>query len=244
MTSDELLAAEFVLGLLEGEDLLAARARAQSDAAFAEKITYWQDRLAPLADTIAPRTPRAELWPRIEAALASESEAAGSESAKIVSLRRNLRRWQWAGGFSAAAAVVLAFLALPQLISPGLDTDERLPTAVQQARLAATMPIEGTPLSLALTYLPEDDSLLVGAVGLAADGVHDHEIWFVPDSGGDLVSLGVVTPGRVVAHNVPERVARALHEGSQLVLTREPLGGKPPDTAAGPVVAEARFTTI
>ena len=224
MTSDELLAAEFVLGLLEGEDLLAARARAQSDAAFAEKITYWQDRLAPLADTIAPRTPRAELWPRIEAALASESEAAGSESAKIVSLRRNLRRWQWAGGFSAAAAVVLAFLALPQLI--------------------ATMPIEGTPLSLALTYLPEDDSLLVGAVGLAADGVHDHEIWFVPDSGGDLVSLGVVTPGRVVAHDVPERVARALHEGSQLVLTREPLGGKPPDTAAGPVVAEARFTTI
>jgi len=37
MTSDELLAAEFVLGLLEGEDLLAARARAQSDAAFAEE---------------------------------------------------------------------------------------------------------------------------------------------------------------------------------------------------------------
>ena len=82
------------------------------------------------------------------------------------------------------------------------------------------------------------------AVGLAADGVHDHEIWFVPDRGGDLVSLGVVTPGRVVAHDVPERVARALREGSQLVLTREPLGGKPPDTAAGPVVAEARFTTI
>ena len=172
MTSDELLAAEFVLGLLEGEDLLAARARAQSDAAFAEEIAIWQDRLAPLADMMAPRTPRAELWPRIEAALASESEADGSESAKIVSLRRNLRRWQWAGGFSAAAAIVLAFLALPQLISPGLDTDERLPTAVQQARLAATMPIEGTPLSLALTYLPEDDSLLVGAVGLAADGVH------------------------------------------------------------------------
>ena len=57
MTSDELLAAEFVLGLLEGEDLLAARARAKSDAAFAEEIAIWQDRLAPLADTIAPRTP-------------------------------------------------------------------------------------------------------------------------------------------------------------------------------------------
>ena len=32
--------------------------------------------------------------------------------------------------------------------------------------------------------------------------------------------------------------------GSQLLLTREPLGGKPVDSAAGPVVAEAEFATI
>jgi len=80
-------------------------------------------------------------------------------------------------------------------------------------------------------------------VGLEADGVHDHEIWFVPPE-GELVSLGVVTPGEVVAHSVPESVARTLHDGSQLLLTREPLGGKPEDSAAGPVVAEAEFATI
>ena len=166
MSSDELLAAEFVLGLLEGEDLLAARARAQSDATFAEKITYWQDRLAPLADTIAPRTPRAELWPRIEAALASgersgwkrkrEDRIAAQEFAALA-----MGRWVQRGRRDRARLPRTAPAHLP-----GLDTDERLPTAVQQARLAATMPIEGTPLSLALTYLPEDDSLLVGAVGL------------------------------------------------------------------------------
>ena len=105
------------------------------------------------------------------------------------------------------------------------------------------MPIEGTPLRLDFTYLPEEDSLLVGAVGLTADGVHDHEIWFVPPE-GELVSLGVVTPGKIVAHSVPESVARALNDGSQLVLTREPLGGKPVGVEAGPVVAEARFATI
>ena len=57
-------------------------------------------------------------------------------------------------------------------------------------------------------------------------------------------TLGIVTPGKVVAHDVPDAVAQALHDGSQLVLTREPLGGKPADAGAGPVVAEARFTAI
>ncbi len=238
MTADQTLAAEYALGLLEGEELLAARAREARDATFAAEVAQWQARLAPLADDIHPRMPRAEVWQRIEAELGSDP---GGE---VVSLRRSLRRWQWIGGLSAAAAMVLAFFALPQLAGP----DDQAPTIAQapvegQPMLAANMPIEGTPLSLDFTYLPEEDSLLVGAVGLSADGVHDHEIWFVPEE-GDLVSLGIVTPGKVVAHNVPADVARALHDGSQLVLTREPLGGKPVDADAGPVVAETRFTTI
>lgn len=239
MTPDQSLAAEYALGLLEGEDLLAARAREAADARFAAEVTLWQERLAPLADAVTPRMPRAEVWKQIEAELARDDG-----SAEVVSLRRSLRRWQWAGGLSAAAAVALAFLALPQLSGPedpgaGIAGGSAEPSPL----LAANMPIEGTPLSLDFTYLPEKDSLLVGAVGLTADGVHDHEIWFVPRE-GDLVSLGIVTPGKVVAHAVPADVARALESGSQLLLTREPLGGKPAGSDAGPVVAEARFTII
>ena len=239
MTGDQTLAAEYALGLLEGEELLAARARVASDALFAAEVDHWHERLAPLADRIPPRLPRAEVWERIEAELSRDTG-----SAEVVSLRRSLRRWQWAGGLSAAAAVVLAFLALPQLTGPG-DTlpDIAQGPATAGPPLAANMSIAGTPLRLDFTYLPAEDSLLVGAIGLTADGVHDHEIWFVPPE-GELVSLGIVTPGKVVAHDVPDAVARALHDGSQLVLTREPLGGKPADAGAGPVVAEARFTAI
>lgn len=239
MSEENILVAEYALGLLEGEDLLAARAREAGDPAFAAQVARWQDRFAPLADAIPPRLPRAEVWQRIEAELAGDNG-----TADVVALRRSLRRWRWAGGVSAAAATILAFLALPQM----LGSPEPAPGVVQgpaanQKILAANMPIEGTPLRLDFTYLPEEDSLLVGAVGLTADGVHDHEIWFVPPE-GELVSLGVVTPGKIVAHSVPESVARALNDGSQLVLTREPLGGKPVGVEAGPVVAEARFATI
>ncbi|MEX0341203.1 MAG: hypothetical protein AB3N06_01320, partial [Erythrobacter sp.] len=151
MTSDETLAAEYALGLLEGEELLAARARETSDAAFAIAVARWQERLAPLADDIDPRMPREEVWQRIEAELASDDG-----SADIVSLRRRLRRWQWAGGLSAAAAVVLAFLALPQLSGPGAPAPDIAAVPDSGAPLlAANMPIEGTPLSLDFTYLPE-----------------------------------------------------------------------------------------
>ena len=70
-----------------------------SDALFAAEVDQWHDRLAPLADHIPPRLPRAEVWERIEAELSRDTG-----SAEVVSLRRSLRRWQWAGGLSAAAA--------------------------------------------------------------------------------------------------------------------------------------------
>ena len=218
MTADETLAAEYALGLLEGEELLAARSRENSDPAFAADVARWQERLAPLADAVHPRMPREEVWQRIEAELAGDDG-----SAEVVTLRRSLRRWQWAGGLSAAAAVALAFLALPQLTGPG----EPAPGIAQAPGsdtplLAANMPIEGTPLSLDFTYLPEKDSLLVGAVGLTADGVHDHEIWFVPEE-GDLVSLTSTDSGTQIQAAVyvlppgalPKNVPRQLYRGSK-----------------------------
>lgn len=244
MTDDQVLAAEYALGLLEGEALMAARAKVASDSAFAAEVERWNLQLAPLADTIPPRTPRSEIWERIRAELASSPI-----DGEVVALRRRVRRWQWIGGLSAAAAIALAFVALlPQTPAPGPGTGTASDPIAQRpggtaAKLAANMPIEGTALSLDLTYLPAESSLLVGAVGLSADGVHDHEIWFVPEE-GDPVSLGVVTPGKVVAHTVPSGVVDEVHEGSRLLLSREPLGGKPADAAVGPVVAEARFTTI
>ncbi len=236
---DTVMAAEYALGLLEGEELLAARAREPSDGAFAAEVAQWQDRLAPLADDIDPRMPRAEVWAKIEAVMGADAG-----TAQVVSLRRKVRRWQWVGGISAAAAVALAVFALPLRQAPDSPSGTIASgPALTQPPLAANMPIEGTPLRLDLTYLPDAHSLLVTAVGLSADGVHDHEIWLVPDE-GELISLGVVTPGEVTAHEVPIEVAPRIHGGSQLLLTREPLGGKPPQAEAGPVVAEARFTAI
>jgi anti-sigma-K factor RskA len=110
--------------------------------------------------------------------------------------------------------------------------------------LVAQVPIGESGLRLDVTYIPETGEMLVGAIGLTADGVHDHELWLVPTDGSDLQSLGVVAPGLVARMELPEDVTRNLASGVGLVLTREPIGGKPEGVDAGPVVAEGAFSKV
>lgn len=239
LTGDDLTAAEFALGLLEGVELLTAKGRLAREPQFAARVAHWEVQLAPMLDDVASAEPSPALWRRIEAAIdAAKSEGGAAE---IVALERRLRRWKWATGLSsAAAAVALAFLAIPSGPAPSPEDSSAQP---DEALLFANVPIEGTPLSLDLTYLPEKRELLVAAVGLTHDGVHDHELWLVKPDGG-VESLGIVTPGEVRAHSVPADYSPMMADGTQLLLTREPLGGKPEGVEAGPVVASGAFSRI
>ena len=232
----DMTAAEYVLGLLEGEDLLAARGREATDPAFAAEVARWSEQLAPLLDEISPALPREEIWRRIEAEL--DAQAPG---AQVVELQARLRRWQWLGGASAAAAV--AAIALTFIAAPSTQTIAPAPEA-PQAPLAASVPIADTDLRLAVTYLPASEELLVSASGLTADGVHDHELWLDPQDDTPLLSLGVVVPGEERRVRLEPAVAARMADGSPLLLTREPLGGKPEGLDAGPVVAQGQLKKI
>lgn len=228
MTERDFLAAELALGLLEGEELLAARGLAASDPSFADLVADWESKLAPLLDEIGALEPGSELWGKIAAAL--DAEPSGGE---VIELRRRLRRWQWSAGLSAAAALVLAVLAGPILLTPR--------PADVPAPLVATFALPSTEVRLGLTYLPERGDMVVSAAGLAADGVHDHELWLVPPQ-GKTISLGVVVPGESRRVHLPEALAARLGEGVTLALTREPLGGSA-GREPGPVVATTKFSS-
>lgn len=249
---DPMLAAEFSLGLLESEELLAARQKLTTDKDFAWRKDWWDDWFVPLSDNVAGAEPSAEVWQRIEAAVAAQSGGAevvaipsapqaANDDGLVADLKGRIRRWQWTAGLtSAAAAVALAVMVFAPGSSPA---PEGAPQIAAADPLMATVPIGDTGLRLDLTYLPESERMMVTAIGLTADGVHDHELWLVPAE-GDLQSLGVVTPGEVVSVNLPKDVARNILNGSEVVLTREPLGGKPADQDAGPVVAQGAFQEV
>ncbi len=234
----EILAAEYVLGLLDAEARLQARGLMASEAAFAASVARWEDRLAPLLDIMPPAAPDGDVWQRIQTAL-DQGDLAEEPVIEVLALRRRVRQWKIATGFAAAAAVVLAFLALPMTRGPGPGAIPAQQIAAADP-LVASIPIGDTPLRLGVTYLPDREEMLVSASGLTADGVHDHELWLVtPDEGAK--SLGVVVAGEERRMAVGAALAQRIEDGAQLVLTREPLGGAVPGTEAGPVVASGKL---
>lgn len=242
MTPRETLAAEWVLGLLEGEELLRARAMAARDPAFADEIARWEEHFAPLLDRLGEAEPSSAVWQSIAAAtLEAESDGGPPVSAEIVSLKASRDRWRLLGGFSAAAAAALAIVVMTGPVSDAVDP--AAPVVADGALLAANIPIGETDLRLALTYVPGRDVMTVSSAGLTADGVHDHELWLV-DRAGELHSLGVIVPGEEASVVIAPELSEEFLDGSRLLLTREPLGGKPEGVDAGPVVAEGAFRTI
>lgn len=231
---DPLIAAEWALGLLEGEELLAARARHSIEPDFAWRKEWWDNWFAPLADEIAPADPAPQVWERIAAAV----NAPAPLSAKVVTLQARVKRWQIVSLLtSAAAAIVLMVSVFGPATGPA-------PTPAKTAPLVAAVPIGDGGLRLDVTFVPATQQMLVSAVGLTADGVHDHELWLAPSDGSAPQSLGVVAPGEVRSMSLPAAVTRNLGSGAEVVLTREPLGGKPEGAAAGPVVARGAFAPV
>lgn len=251
---DPMIAAEYALGLLEGEEMLAARGKVASDDAFAWRKAWWDNWFAPLTDDMKGAEPGPHVWAAIAAgldasrAVQAEAELAGGggSAANVIDLEARVRRWQWTAGLtSAVAAVLLAVLIFAPnsgpLTAPGSVEGSVVTTSDP---LVAQVPIGDTDLRLDVTYIPESERLLVGAIGLTADGVHDHELWLVPSDGGALQSLGVVAPGQVRSVKLSENIIAKLDDGVGLVLTREPIGGKPDGQDAGPVVAEGAFSPV
>jgi anti-sigma-K factor RskA len=247
---DPMIAAEWSLGLLEGEELLAARGKFASDPGFAARKGWWDDWFAPLTDALPGAEPGAHVWDAIAARVAVQQAVASapanaSPPTNVIALEARVRRWQWVAGLtSAAAAVALALLAFAPGNTPVGGPGTAPAQIAAAAPLVATVPIGETGLRLDVTYIPESERMLVAAIGLPADGVHDHELWLVPADGGALQSLGVVVPGEVRSMALPQAITAKLGNGASLVLTREPIGGKPEGVDAGPVVAKGAFTRV
>ena len=245
---DPMIAAEWALGLLEGEELLAARGKAATDPHFAWRKEWWDDWFAPLTDGMAGAEPGDQVWNGIAARIAAQQATAEVAAASpeapavnVVALEARVRRWQWVAGISSMAAAV----ALALFLSSPLGSPVAPPVQIAAAEpMVATVPIGETGLRLDVTYIPESEKMLVAAIGLTADGVHDHELWLVPADGSALQSLGVVAPGEVRSMALPAAVTAKLSDGASLVLTREPIGGKPEGVDAGPVVAKGAFSRV
>ena len=119
MTDDERdrLAAEYVLGLLEGEEAARAERLLAGDRAFAADVERWRTHFAELDATAAPAPLSDALWHRIEAGIAAEDRPDAVRVTPLIvpdprnafrALWRSLSFWRMAGLAMTAASLLLA----------------------------------------------------------------------------------------------------------------------------------------
>jgi len=95
LTEDDIaLAGEYVLGTLAHEQRQDAARRLVTDPAFAREVEAWETRLDPMLADLAPLSPPAALWKRIDAQLFAPSRAASP--------------WRWLAAASAFSTAILA----------------------------------------------------------------------------------------------------------------------------------------
>jgi anti-sigma-K factor RskA len=234
------LAAEHVLGLLDGEECARADRLLATDAVFVQAVARWRERLAELDETATPRPPAEALWRRIENNLAPAQPVRASDPTPVVvpdpfsafkALWRNLAFWRVAGLASAAAALLLAI---------GLAT-----VATQRPRtpvLVAVLLSEGTSRPAAVVNAFADgraELIPLEAINVPPDRAL--EIWTLWDRAVGPRSIGLINEARTLRlnlENLPKPAPNQLFE-----ITLEPKTGSPTGRPTGPILMKGTTST-
>jgi len=227
----DLLAGEYVLGVLDEAQRRDVQARIAGDPTFARLVSDWERSLEPLHAEFAPAEVPASVWPSIRRRLGWEPQPEAPRG-----LWWSVGFWRAATGFAAAAAVA-AIVIGPQWQSPAPP-----PVAEEQAAKPVTTLAQddGRPAWLA-SVDPVRGTVLMVPVPAAADSQgRVPELWLIPP-GEAARSLGLVSIDKSHTVAVPAALRQALAAGSTLAVTLEPPGGAPAGVATGPIVAKGQI---
>jgi anti-sigma-K factor RskA len=231
MTMDEdreILAAEYALGTLDAAERAEAERLIASDAAFAERVSFWDRRLTLLAEAVEGVEPPASVWPKILAALPGATTLAGtpSGSAEVIDLNRRLKRWRAATYIaSAIAASLLLFVGLRDVLQPKPEL----------GRYVAVLQADKVSPGFLLTVDLRTKEFTVRRVGAETPRDRSFELWLVHDKFPAPRSLGVIGDHEFTRSQLAAYDPQIINEATYAV-TVEPPGGSPTGVATGPIV--------
>lgn len=226
---DNDLAAEYALGVLEGDALARARSLAERDPSFRAEVARWTGRLAPLLEDVEPAAPPQDVWSRIEARIED-----GTGSGNIVALRRRVTLWR---GIAGASSAIAAGLAVLLLAGPQQAPAPVAPTQVPAAPPLVAMLGSDQETKLVATWDPSGRRLILAVAGeMASDPAHSHELWVIP-AGGKPHSLGTMADRPQMHMRLAETIATLMRQGATIAISVEPRGGSPTGQPTGEVIA-------
>lgn len=223
-----LIAAEYVLGVLGPEERREVERRLAQEPALASEVAFWEERLGGLADAVVAVPPPPHTWSRIEAAVSAAT------AARPTSVWQSLAFWR---GFAIASAA-LATASIAALAYIGLVPGPRPP-------LMATLAGSAGQPNFVAAVTATGDSLVVVPASLLTTDPRAIELWLIPTGPNQRPhSLGLVQPGQPIRLTIPPDLAGRLGPDATLAVSLEPPGGSPTGQPTGPVIASGKLTSL
>jgi anti-sigma-K factor RskA len=253
--SEDMLAAEYVLGTLDAEERKGAQERIASEPAFAALVRLWERRLGELHALTADMEPPTALWDAIKEKLAT---VAPSETVRlpdptppppaaqsplppaprdIRALRARAARWRTMAVFAGSlAAALLAFILMPKwapgLLPPSLYPKQPGPAARSVApgsptRYLAVLQRDAVAPAFVLVVDAAAHSLTLRRVGAPRELGKSYELWLISSRLPAPRSLGLAGPGDVTELSDVLADDPALIGDASFAVSLEPEGGSP-----------------
>jgi anti-sigma-K factor RskA len=223
----EALAAEYVLGSLDRATRLRVAQMLRTDAALARLVDRWQQRLAPLAETVPLVAPPPEVWAGIERALGAQRAPAPRRARRGWS--RSLAFWRWSAlGAGALAAALALHIALAPSAPPA-----RYVAVLDQGDATPALIVTVDPAAGRMTIRPLETPRVAGRA---------MQLWLVA---GDAPphSLGLLDPAQEIALALDPQVEADVG-GAALAVSLEPPGGSPTGLPTGPVLYQGPLLAL
>lgn len=220
---DNIAAAEYALGVLQGNARAAFAKRIENEPALAALVRQWDEHFADFASEIAEEKPPEHVEKALEKRLFPAEQK--------VSFWNSLGLWRGLTVASLAAAVAIGTWSL-----------RPLPDAPADKALVAQVAGEQGSVKLAAYYNPANGELRLNRVEGAAVPGRALELWII--AGQDApVSLGLLSDAANTRVIVPEAL-RAKFPKGVLAVSDEPAGGSTTGAPTGAVLATGALTDV
>ncbi|MDO1580849.1 anti-sigma factor [Rhizobium oryzicola] len=230
---DEVLAGEYVLGVLSAPKRVEVEERIRRDRQFALIVRRWEQNLSSLNEEYEIVAPPSLVLPLIEARLFGEAQSRTSRPL-AQQLWTSLALWR-------GVALASIFLLGGTLFFTSQQQEAR-PVAGGPSLVADLSPQPGigtAAMTLAARYDRTSGRLSLTPVAAGAADQHSLELWMI--KGNDpAVSLGILPADGQGSVTIPDKVRPQLSEGVTLAVSLEPYGGSPTGSATGPILAVGR----
>ena len=230
---DDIVAAEYVLGVLPVDERRQATQRIETEQVFARLVDRWEVYFSPLGVGYAEMEAPSQVKVAIDRRLfAGGGIPVGQRAPAAPSLLSSLGFWR---GLAAAALAALAlYIALP-FLNP--------PVEAPRERLVASLAADGSDVRYLAVYDERTNDIGLSRVAGEPGQGSDFELWVIEGQQAP-VSLGVIPSGASARLPVSDELRAKMVSGALFAISVEPDGGSTTGAPTGPVVAAGDLKAI